>query len=508
MLSKNSIYLLEKRYCRKGEKPEDVFKRTVEYIAEGDTKFEERMFELMVSGTFLPNSPCLFNSPGGNLHACFTLEILDDLDSIFGALVQMARVFKSGGGVGLNFSKLREKNAKLSGGGQSSGMLSFMGMFDQAVETVKQGGVRRGALMGIANANHPDIFDFIRVKLQGKLQNFNLSILVDDKFMKKVNTNEKMDLVSPLGYTVGSHKIKDIFELACFASWCGGDPAFLFFDRINKDNPFYPDMILDVCNPCSEVSLPPYSACCLGSVNLSKFVWKNSFNFEKFEEVCRMGMRFLSAMNKLSKYPMPIIEESMKKYNPIGLGVMGFADCLIKLSIRYDSEDCLKFIDELGKVYKKATDEYEPDVFHFYRRIIAPTGSLSILADCSSGIEPVYDTTFERRLTVGVIEETRDLYRSQYVRTAHQVSPEWHVKVLAQWQSWLNGGASKTVNLPYEASVDDIKAIYTMAWKLGCKGVTVWRDSCQGGQVLVSNNAPVIRGGGPVAKCSDESCVL
>ncbi len=508
MLSKNSIYLLEKRYCKKGEKPEDVFKRTAEWNAQGDTKFEERAFDLMSSGTFLPNSPCLFNSPGGNLHACFTLGIEDSLDSIFGALVQMARIFKSGGGVGINFSNLREANAKLSGGGQSSGMLSFMSMFDQAVETVKQGGIRRGALMGVANSNHPDIFDFIRIKLQGRLQNFNLSIMVDDNFMKRIGGNEKMDLVSPKGYTVGSHKVKDIFELACFASWCGGDPAFLFYDRINKDNPFWPELKIDTVNPCSEVALPPFSACCLGSVNLSKFVWKNQFNFEKFEEVCKSGMRFLSNMNKLSKYPMPSIEEAMKKFNPVGLGVMGFADCLIKLGIRYDSDDCLKFIDQVGNSYKRVTDEYEPDIFRFYRRIIAPTGSLSILADCSSGIEPVYDTAFERRLTVGVIEETRELYKSQYVRTAYQVSPEWHVKVLAQWQKWINGGASKTVNIPYEASVDDIKDIYKMAWKMGCKGVTVYRDGCRGGQVLVSNKESVIRGGGPVTKCGDDSCTL
>lgn len=505
MLSRNAVYLLQKRYCKPGETPEDVFKRTAEWIAQEDIKFEERIYDLMIGGIFLPNSPCLFNSPNGGLHACYTLGISDDLDSIFHTLTQMSKIFKTGGGAGINFSSLRERDAPLSGGGTSSGMLSFMKMFDLGVETVKQGGKRRGALMGICNDNHPDIFDFIRSKLQGDLQNFNLSILVNDEFMKNVKTNATLDLISPIGYKVRSVKIKDVFDLTCYSAWCNGDPAFLFFDRINKDNPFYPELKIQVTNPCSEVALPVYTACCLGSINLSKFVWKNMFNFDKFEDVCKVGMRFLGSMNKLSKYPYPEIIENMKKYNPVGLGIMGFADCLIKLGIRYDSEDCLKFIDQLGEVYKRATEEYDKENFYLYKRIIAPTGSLSILADCSSGVEPVYDATFERRLTVGVIEETRELYKSQYVRTAYQVTPEWHVKVLAQWQKWVNGGVSKSVNIPYEASVDDIKAVYYDAWEKGCKGVTVYRNNCiPGRQVLVSKTnlfqAPT--------KCGDDTCQL
>lgn len=509
MLSKNAVYLLQKRYCKPGEPPEGVFKRVAEFLSEGDRRFEEKLFDSMLGGIFLPNSPCLFNAGAAKhngLHACFILPIDDDTTSIFNAVSNMAKIFKSGGGVGINFYPLREKGAKLSGGGTSSGQISFMGLFDYTVETVKQGGVRRGALMGINYYYHPEIFDFIRVKLEGKLQNFNLSIMVTDDFMKAVDTDKKIQLKSPQGYITESVKAKDIFEVAAFAAWCNGDPAFLFFDRINKDNPYYPEVLIEATNPCSEVGLPPYGACALGSINLSKFIWKNDFNFDRFEDVCKLGMRTLSALNKLSYYPLPEIKEMMDKFNPVGLGIMGFADCLIKLGIKYDSKECLDFIDKVGEVYKKSTEEYAKDKekSYFYKRIIAPTGSLSILADCSSGIEPIYDVTFERRLVVGLIEETRDLYKSEHVRTALQIAPEWHVKVLAQWQKWIDGGVSKTVNLPHDASVDDLKGIYKQAWKLGCKGVTVYRDGCRSDQVLVSNTTNKFSMG----KCSDESCTL
>lgn len=504
MLSKNAVYLLQKRYCKENESPEGVFRRVAETLSLKDSKFEEKLYDAMTGGVFLPNSPCLFNAgtPKGNLHACYVLPIQDDLNSIFKTVSDMAKIFKSGGGVGINFSKLREKGSPLSGGGASSGVLSFMGIFDHVVDTVKQGGKRRGALIGILNHNHPEIFDFIRVKLEGKLQNFNLSVMVDDAFMKASETDKKIPIKSTSGQVLANIKAKDIYELVCFTAWCNGDPAFLFFDRINKDNPYYPEIIIDTCNPCSEVAMPHNSACCLGSINVSKFVWKNEFNFERFEDACRLAMRALTAMNQVSYYPLPEIEELMKKQNPVGVGIMGFADCLIKLSIKYDSQECLDFIDKLGESYKKSTDEYNKDQFYFYRRIVAPTGSLSLLADCSSGIEPVYDTTFERRLTVGVVEETRDLYKSEFVRTAHQVAPDWHVKVLAQWQKYVNGGVSKTVNLQNDASVDDIKAIYRMAWKMGCKGITVYRDGCRGenGQVLVSKASH--------GKCEGESCTL
>jgi ribonucleoside-diphosphate reductase alpha chain len=510
-LSQNAIYLLNQRYCKNGESPENVFKRTAEFLSKGNTKLEERFYDAMINGIFLPNSPALFNAgfKDAQLMACFILKVDDDTASIFKTVSDMARVFKTGGGVGINFSPLREKDAIVHGGGTSSGTLSFMGVFDNIVEVVKQGGMRRGALMGILNYTHPEIFDFIKVKLEKKLQNFNLSIMVDDSFMNKVLDGGDIDIVSPLGYKINTVKAKDIFELMAFASWVNGDPALLFFDRINKDNPFYPDIKLDTTNPCSEVSLPPYGACCLGSINLSKFIWKNDFNFERFANVVKMGMTILTNMNELSTFPLPEITECMREYNPVGLGIMGFADCLIKLGIRYDSQECLDFIDKLGTVYKEATLAYNPDKFYFYRRIIAPTGSLSILADCSSGIEPVYDVAFQRSLTIGKIEETRDLYKSEYVRTAHQVSPEWHIKVLAKWQEYIDGGASKTVNVPYTASVDDIKNAYITAWKAGVKGVTIYRDGSRN-QVLTStsNTNKFTQPKQFFGKCNDGECTL
>jgi len=807
--------LLQQRYCKNGESPEGVFKRVANFLSKGDFKFEDNLQTLMTNGVFLPNSPCLFNAgmPNGMLHACFILPIEDDIHSIFTTISNMAYIFKGGGGVGINFSNLREKNAFLSGGGSSSGVLSFMEIFDHVVDTVKQGGMRRGALMGILDYTHPEIYNFIKVKLEGKLQNFNLSIMVTDEFMNAVLEDKDIDVVSPKNGIVSKVGAKDIFDVACFASWVNGDPAFLFYDRINEDNPFFPEVKINTVNPCqpadsllldgeylrridsekpetwkswytgikevirlelnngmhvdftpehklmladgtwceaknsigkelkwglgnrkslhinekdivqgflfgdgfrcgcnegvsvkltkrkeweiyellssfgfeeedcgvlyinrkklmdteflnyktfdrqlpkyileshsdrtagflrglfeangsvnkqnqislkgtnkemikdvqlilasfgipswisinkptkvewdngdyiskesynlqiaprnawlfkekigfyssmkndkiiklegeyytklkivgyipvgemevwdysmyelphhnfcqgviasncSEVAMPHYSACCLGSINVSKFVWKNSFNFDRFGEVVQTGMRALTSINELSEYPLPEIKEAMQKYNPVGLGIFGFADCLIKLGIRYDSQDCLDFIDKLGTVYRDSSLAYNPDTFYFYRRIIAPTGSLSILADCSSGIEPVYDVAFERSLTIGKIEEVRDLYKSEFVRTAHEVSPEWHIKVLAKWQEYLDGGCSKTINMPNDASVEDIKNAYLTAWKMGVKGITVYRDGSRDQQVLYSKPSQPPKMG----KCSDETCTL
>jgi ribonucleoside-diphosphate reductase alpha chain len=508
MLSKNAIYLLQQRYCKPGESPEGVFKRVANFLAKGDLKFEDQLYTLMITGAFLPNSPALFNAGTKNnsMHACFILPIGDDINDIFNTVGNMAKIFKSGGGVGINFSTLREKDSALAGGGTSSGVLSFMKLFDSTVEIVKQGGVRRGALMGILDYNHPEIFNFATTKLEKTLQNFNLSIMVDDKFMKAVEKNKDIQIISPKSGYIGDINAKDIFDVACFASWRNGDPAFLFSDRINKDNPFYPEIKLTTVNPCSEVSLPSYGACCLGSINLSKFIWKNEFNFDKFSETCKWGMKALTSINELSDYPLPEIKECMDKYNPVGLGIMGFADCLIKLGIKYDTQECLDFIDKVGKVYKETTMEYNSDKFYFYRRIIAPTGSLSILADCSSGIEPIYDTAFERNLTVGKIEEVRDLYKSEFVRTAYQVSPEWHIKVCAKWQEWIDGGVSKTINMAYTSSVDDIKDAYIGAYKAGCKGITVYRDGSRD-QVLTSTNS-TNKFSLPKSKCSDSECTL
>jgi len=500
MLSKTADALLLQRYAYKGETAEAVIRRVAKAVAIRDDRFEKQLFDLMINGIWLPNSPAIRNAgrKRGMLHACFILPLEDNIGSIFDTIRNMAVIFKSGGGVGINFSSLRPKNAALSSGGTSSGALSFMGIFNAVTETVKQGGFRRGALMGIMNPTHPEIFDFCRAKLRGDLKNFNLSVMVTDDFMKKA-TSTKGGFINleHEGKVYNTVRAKDILDLIVLGSWVSGDPALLFFDRINKDNKLYPKVIIDTTNPCSEVGLPHYGACCLGSINVSKFVEGDKFNFDKFYDTVKLGTRALLNMNTISAYPLPQITKTMQDLNPIGLGIMGFADAMIMLGIRYDSNDTLEFIEALTKPYVEGTEKVAHD--SFYKRIIAPTGSLSIIGDCSSGVEPVFAQAFERHLTVGIIEETRDIYKSDLCRTSHQVTPEWHLKIQAKFQNIVDGGISKTINLPNNASVDDIKNIYIKAWKSGVKGVTVFRDGSIDG-VLVATE--------PKQKCSDETCTL
>jgi ribonucleoside-diphosphate reductase alpha chain len=500
MLSNNAKQLLKIRYCHSGEQPIDVFNRVATALSLGDSVFEKKLRKSMTDGIFIPNSPCLRNAgqKKAMLHACFVLPIEDDMDSISETLKHMIIIFKNGGGVGINFSRLRPKDAPLTSGGTSSGVVSFMGLFDTATEVVKQGGFRRGALMGILNFEHAEIMEFVRSKLTNKLTNFNISVMVSDVFMNNVEKGENIDLKNPQDEKVWSSiNAKTIFDVICFAAWNSGDPGFLFYDKINKDNKLFPKIKIKATNPCGEVPLPPYGACCLGSLNISKFVKYSKFDFRAFEKHLILASRALRNNNAVAWYPLSQITKTMKELDPIGVGIMGFADALIKMGIYYDSEDTLKFIDEIGKIYKEVTDKVAKDCF--WKRIIAPTGSLSIIADCSSGIEPVFETAFERHLTVGVLEETREIYKSKYVKTAHQITPDWHLKIQAQWQKWCDGSISKTINMPNESSVDDIKKIYMLAWKLGCKGITIFRDGCKEG-VLKKKTIK--------SKCDGDTCSL
>jgi len=500
-LSKNAKNLLRSRYCGEGEQPYDVFKRVSGALSLGDTKFGKRLNKLMRDGKFLPNSPCLRNAgkKKGLLHACFVLPVKDNMESLTDSLKNMMIIFKHGGGVGMNFSKLRPQDSPLSGGGSSSGVVSFMKLYDVATETVKQGGFRRGALMGVLNFEHDEIMRFISSKLTGNLTNFNISVMVSDKFMQDIIDGNIIELKNPQDdTTTGTIEAKTIFDVIAHAAWHNGDPGLLFYDTINKDNILFPKVKIKSTNPCGEVPLPDYGACCLGSINLSNLVKYNKFEFDEFKKVLEVAVRALRNMNAISWYPLPEINKVMKELDPIGVGIMGFADCLIKLGIYYDSQECLDFIDEIGKVYKKVTDKLAKDCF--WKRIIAPTGSLSLLADCSSGIEPVFDSDFERHLTVGVLRETRELYKSKYLRIAHDIEPIWHLKVQAQWQKWVDGSISKTINLPYEASIDDVKKIYMEAWKMGCKGITIFRDGSKEGVLKRKTNHRI--------KCEGDSCNL
>ena len=488
-MTENAIRLMKARYCLVGETPEAVLERVSWALSMGDPQLRSWLVNSMTQGRFFPNSPAL-RSAGtkkGMLHACFILPIEDSVHSIFRTVTNMAVIFQRGGGVGINFSPLRSKDSPLSGGGRSSGAISFMDIFDTVTEVVKQGGFRRGALMGILNYTHPEITDFIRAKLTGRLTNFNLSVMVNDKFMEKVENGGKVTLTHG-GKEHGSIKAKDILDLVGFSAWCCGDPGILFLDRINRDNRLYPGVVIDTTNPCSEVALPPYGACCLASLNLSHYMMKDAFLGEEFQADVSMAARVLKNMNYLSWYPLTEIAEAMREFEPIGVGVMGFADGLIKMGVKYDSDSCLEVISEIGKAYKMGTEAVAKECF--YQRVIAPTGSLSILGDCSSGIEPVFSANVERTLSgdIGVLVEHKALYKSDYARFAHQISPEWHLKVQAKWQEQVDGGVSKTINLPNDASVDTIKSIYMQAWKLGVKGVTVFRDGCKEGTLKVVEN--------------------
>ena len=377
-------------------------------------------------------------------------------------------------------------------------MLSFMNMFNASTESVKQGGFRRGASMGVLDFDHPEIIQFIQSKgKHGQLNNFNISMMVDDDFMKRVSGDDEIHLKSRLDKrrTTRTLKARDIFWLAVTYAWENGDPGLLFFDRINKDNSFYPQEAIRATNPCGEVPLFPYESCCLGSINLSNCVKDNDLDRDKIEFLVNRGTNFLMGMNKSTRYPIKECYEAQERFFRIGLGVMGFADMLMKMHVAYDSGEALKIIDKLGRMLQKAA-KYAP--ISTATLSIAPTGSLSIIAGCSSGIEPIFSANYERHVTAGVFKESR---QNEYLRTAHEISPDWHLKILARWQKWIDNGVSKTINMPFEASQSDVAEIYKKAWKMDCKGVTIFRDGCRGGdQVYKSQPA---RG-----KCEGESCHL
>lgn len=490
-LSKNARKLLKDRYCVGNEKPLDVFKRVAGALSLGDDRFEKDLYKAMIGGYFMPASPTLRNAGFKKklLHPCCVLPISDNVESIFETIKNTAICFHFGAGVGISFSSLRPKGDVLSSGGMTSGVLSFLEIFDKVTESVKEGGFRKGGVLGVLDVNHPEILDFISYKLKGRLNNFNISVMMTDEFMKKVKDNKKINLINPRDKSVWSNiGAGDLFELIAFAAYSSGDPGLLFYDRINKDNPLYPKKPITACNLCSELPLFENLMCNLGSINLSKFVKGNKFDSNKFGRYVKLGTRTLLNINGCSWYPLPEITKNMKEFDPVGLGLAGMADLLIKLGIYYDSEEHLKLIDEIKKPYVEITNKIAKK--SFYKRSLPPTGSVSILLDASPATEPIFETIFERHLTIGILEETRDLYKSKYVRTAHQVSPDWRLKIQAKWQNEvIDSGISSTINLPNNATVEQIKDIYYKAWELGLKGITIFRDGSKDGkQVLKVSN--------------------
>lgn len=566
-LSKNAELVLSKRYYHRNaegdicETATDMFWRVASSVAQEEEKYAkstcnaqelaEKFYEIMANGYFLPNSPTLMNAGSklGQLSACFVLPIGDSIEEIFDAIKYAAMIHKSGGGTGFSFSSLRPKASRVgTTGGVASGPVSFLKIFNTATEQIKQGGTRRGANMGILRIDHPDIIDFIRAKEQdGEFVNFNLSVGLTEAFMEAVEKGEDYSLVDPHTQSVkGTLNAKEVFDLLVQKAWLSGDPGIVFLDRINRDNPTPRQGMIESTNPCGEQPLLPFEACNLGSVNLSKFAIprgtgrkNDGIDWESLKNTVHIAVRFLDNVIDASKFPLEKIAEKVRTNRKIGLGVMGFADMLFALEIPYNSEEAIKlaekimeFIQTEGRAASQQLAEERGAFPAFSESIykdgkplrnatittIAPTGTLSIIASCSSGVEPVFALAFARHVMDGdkLIEvnpyfenalKSRDMYSEeimeavsnigsiasfdflpQHLRdvfvTAMDISPEAHLKMQAAFQKFTDNAVSKTVNLPNNATVQDIDHIYRLAYSLGCKGVTVYRDGSKAGQVL------------------------
>lgn len=568
-LSVNAIKVLRDRYLAKNEKgeiietPSELFHRVAKKVSEVDSKYKQidkekvkkDFFNVMKNLDFLPNSPTLMNaglqSPQ-QLSACFVLPIEDSLDCIFDSVKNMALIHKSGGGTGFSFSKLRPKGDIVrTTKGIASGPISFMKVFDKTTDVIKQGGRRRGANMGVLHINHPDIQDFINAKdTDGDFENFNLSVSVTDKFINAVKEDKTIYLKNPRTDKVTKQvSAKNLFNLISFQAWRTGDPGLIFVDEINRCNPTPKIGAIKTTNPCGEVPLLPYESCNLGSINLSHMVSEDQtdIDWKKLRRTVRIGIHFLDNIIDLNEYPIPEIEKMTKSNRKIGLGVMGFAELLIQLNIAYHSKEAIdtakktmKFITnearkmsvELSKI-KGSFPNFEQsiwaDSFESIRNAtvttIAPTGSISVIANCSSGIEPLFGVAFIRNIMGGTkLLEVNDLFEKElknkgiysvdliktiakrgsiqkineiphtikkiYV-TAFDIAAETHVQMQAAFQEFTDNAVSKTVNLPSDASIDDVKNIYLKAYDLNCKGITVYRYGIKKNQVLSAADSEV-----------------
>jgi len=564
-LSENARRVLRRRYLKKDsqgnviETPEQMFRRVARHIAKAEKKFggddkgvkqlQKLFYKIMTEFKFLPNSPTLMNAGRrlGQLAACFVLPVDDSMEGIFGALRNAALIHKSGGGTGFAFSRLRPKNSTVgTTGGVASGPVSFMKIFNTATEQVKQGGTRRGANMAILKVDHPDIIEFIHSKRENReLNNFNISVGVTDSFMQAAGDGKDYELVDPRFHTsVGKLNARNVYDTLVKQAWKNGDPGIIFLDRINRDNPTPALGEIESTNPCGEQPLLPMEACNLGSINLAKFVTENGegpmIDFEGLKNLVDLAVRFLDNTIEMSEYPLPEITAMVRGNRKIGLGVMGFADMLYQLKIPYNSEVALETAENVMRFIQEAAhdassklaqergvfDNYDKSVFKDqglkYRNAttttIAPTGTLSILAGCSSGIEPLFALSFVRNVmdndkllevnpifektarergfyshdlmdtiakqgSIKDLQEIPEDVREVFV-TAHDVSPEWHIRMQAAFQKFTDNAVSKTVNLPHDATVEDVKKVYNLAYELGCKGVTIYRDGSKENQVL------------------------
>ncbi|MGD9252045.1 MAG: vitamin B12-dependent ribonucleotide reductase [Desulfobacterales bacterium] len=564
-LSGNARTVLERRYLKKDpqgkviESPEKMFRRVARHIAQAEKQygqaerieeFTEVFYDLMTNFRFLPNSPTLMNAGRrlGQLAACFVLPIEDSMEGIFTSLHNSALIHKSGGGTGFSFSRLRPKDSRVgTTGGVASGPVSFMKIFNTATEQVKQGGTRRGANMAILRVDHPDILEFIHCKKEdGTLNNFNISVGVTAKFMQAVAKGTDYELIDPRdGSATGSLNARAVYDTLVEQAWDNGDPGIIFLDRLNRDNPTPELGDIESTNPCGEQPLLPNEACNLGSINLAKFVIKEGnaaiIDFDELKETVHLAVRFLDNTIDRSRYPLPEIDAMVKGNRKIGLGVMGFADMLYQLDIPYSSEQALKTAEEVMRAIQEEArnasrqlaaergpfPNFEKSIYRHSNEgplrnatttTIAPTGTLSIIAGCSSGIEPLFALSFVRNVmdndrlmevnphfaaaardggfysddlmneiaakgSIHGMESIPPEIRKTYV-TAHDVTPEWHIRMQAAFQKFTDNAVSKTVNLPRDATVEDVRKIYDLAYELHCKGVTIYRDGSKENQVL------------------------
>ncbi len=565
-LSKNAIRVLQRRYLKRDdqgnptETPEELFKRVADNVASADLFYDENadikavsdeFYSVMANLEFLPNSPTLMNAGRKlqQLSACFVLPIEDNMESIFQTVKDAAIIHKTGGGTGFSFSRLRPKgDAVHSTDGKASGPVSFMSVIDAATDVITQGGKRRGANMGVLQVDHPDIIEFTTCKNQeGKFRNFNISVAVTEKFMNALEHDRDFELINPRNKeAVKVLKAARIFDIIVEHAWKNGEPGIIFIDRINETQPTPQLGDIESTNPCGEQPLLPYESCNLGSINLAKMIKNNHSNpvidWDNLKKTIRTAVHFLDNVIDVNKFPLKEIEKITKGNRKIGLGLMGFADLLIQLQIPYDSEKGLQTAEALMQFMEEESNKasrdlaenrgsfptFEKSIYNSPMRnatttTIAPTGSLSIIANCSSGIEPLYALAYIRKAVeeellvinphlkeiaekegfyseelMKEIAETGTVQNNEKVpdtvqrifKTALEIPYEWHVKMQAAFQKYTDNAVSKTINLPNTATKEDVKNAFLLAYNQGCKGITAYRDRSREEQVLLTGKKP------------------
>ena len=505
--NEHQLALLKKRYLKNGETPDEMMQRVARALAGNKYNDKPKYFaykSLMVENRFWPNSPTLMNAgrPLGQLSACFVLPVEDSMDGIFKSVWDTAKIHKSGGGTGFSFSRLRPKGDKVhSTGGAASGPVSFMRVFDITTDTVKQGGMRRGANMGMLRCDHPDIIEFIRCKnVDGVISNFNLSVAITDEFMQALAADDTYHLVNPrTKIAVETMSAKYIWDMLVEQAWKNGEPGVIFIDEVNRHNPTPEQGPIEATNPCGEQPLLAYESCCLGSINLSTHIniATGTVLWDQLKTTVTVAVGMLNDIIDVNRYPLPEIEQITKRNRKIGLGVMGWADALIKSGLRYDSAEAVALAENVMQhiqmLAKTASNGRNKTV-----TTIAPTGSISLIAGCSSGIEPIFATSTHHRQADREWDEPHPLLASHapyLFRTANDISWDWHLKHQAAFQKHCDNAISKTINFPQTATKQDVEKAFLAAHRWGCKGVTVYRDGSRSEQVLTDAAKPVLATG-------------